>query len=193
MEAPEGRSHSSLLGRSIHFDNLQIQEKKKEINVRSENNGVQKEFRRQWGIHWIYIAWFVLERERDPRRTTLGTEHVTLKSKLQLGGENNVATKLIKMGPFHQRFYLLRPSFFFFFFSVQQNIIRHFASAERTKARAQIKWSDIWKPLKEECGMKSHRRKLNSKPKLNSQLADFQKPVDRRPRLNNISQLNLLK
>lgn len=27
MEAPEGRSHSSLLGRSTHFDNLQIQER----------------------------------------------------------------------------------------------------------------------------------------------------------------------
>lgn len=37
-------------------------------------------------------------REKDPRRATLVTEHVTLKSKLQLGGENNVATKLIKVG-----------------------------------------------------------------------------------------------
>lgn len=40
MEAPEGRNHSSLPGRSTRFDNLQIQEsKKKKINVSSENNG----------------------------------------------------------------------------------------------------------------------------------------------------------
>lgn len=37
-------------------------------------------------------------REKAPRRATLVTECVTLKSKLQLGGENNVATKLIKAG-----------------------------------------------------------------------------------------------
>lgn len=34
-----------------------------------------------------------------------------------------MATKLIKMGPFHQRFYLLRPSFFFFFFQFSRILL----------------------------------------------------------------------
>lgn len=53
------------------------------------------------------------KRKRDPSCATLVTEHVTLKSKLQLGGENNVVTKLIKMELFHQQFYLLRQTSFF--------------------------------------------------------------------------------
>lgn len=52
--------------------------------------------------------------EKDPRRATLVTEHVTLKSKLQLGGENNVATKLIKVGAISSAMLPTETDFFFF-------------------------------------------------------------------------------
>lgn len=74
--------------------------------------------------------------ERDPRRTTLVTAHVTLKSKLQLGGENNVATKLIKMGAISSAILPTETHFFPFFFQFSR-IKLDFASAERTKAQAQ--------------------------------------------------------
>lgn len=103
---------------------------------------------------WIYMELICIGGRR-----TLVTERVTLKSKLQLGGENNVGTKLIKVGAVRSISASVptetRPLFFFFFnfsrilldffFSLSFFSLFFIFCFSGKDKRPQHKWKSLWK------------------------------------------------